>query len=506
MIVEDEFLMRQGLKHMISWEEEGYQVVAVASNGEEALELVEKHQPHIVVTDIKMPQMDGLQLLQILKKQYPELQVLVLSSYDDFDYVKTALMEGAVDYILKPTLNPTNFLNSLQMAVQKIPEFHLLEEKEEMKAESVIERYLLGFTPHLEEGFLHKFFPDNTTVLFGTYLFQENLPKKKSQIIKQINIFQSTEKFPYKFFIVSLNQETLFLMINCQEAEIKLLKESLQKLYESIHSILESEVFVLSPRIYNMENFKDFFWNQYEPALRNRFYQKGHFFVDLNKNHEIKKKVDSIDFLEWNLLLQKKEFMMAFTQIEKYITMAIAAKLEENELKNAVKNLLYTLISEIDVDSELDSFRVEAILDLERASFVEEFVDVFDQISQKLKEFILTQKQGNQRMEEILEYIETHYMEELDLKEVAKTFAFNYSYLSSYFSNEIGEGFSEYLNRLRVHKACELLETSNEPVSIIGEKVGYINSSYFSRVFKKSTGFTPREYKLYKKGKIDEKN
>ena len=104
LILDDEFIMRQGMKHMMDWEKEGFQIVGEGASGEEGLALVEELHPHIVLADIVMPVMDGIEFSAILGKKHPEIQLIILSSYDKFEYVKTTLLNGASDYILKPML------------------------------------------------------------------------------------------------------------------------------------------------------------------------------------------------------------------------------------------------------------------------------------------------------------------------------------------------------------------------------------------------------------------
>lgn len=121
MIVDDEYIMRQGIKYMINWEEYGFQVVGEASNGKEALDFMEKLKPNVVFCDIAMPVMDGLDFVRIVHRKYPDVQILILSAYDKFEYVRQALLNGAVDYVLKPTLNPEELLKLLSKIADKIP-------------------------------------------------------------------------------------------------------------------------------------------------------------------------------------------------------------------------------------------------------------------------------------------------------------------------------------------------------------------------------------------------
>lgn len=144
LILDDEFIMRQGMKHMMDWEKEGFQIVGEASDGRQGLELVEKVSPHIVLADIVMPVMDGIEFSEILGKKHPEIQLIILSSYDKFEYVKTTLLNGASDYILKPTLNPENLLKTLRKAAERIPGFRL-QAQNDVSYKAQLERVKIGW-------------------------------------------------------------------------------------------------------------------------------------------------------------------------------------------------------------------------------------------------------------------------------------------------------------------------------------------------------------------------
>ena len=110
LIVDDEFIMRQGLRYMIHWEEAGFTIVGEAANGKDAMDQIEKLQPQIVISDVVMPLMDGVDFTVAVHHRYPHIQMIILSGYDNFEYVKQTLMQGVVDYILKPTSHRMSFL------------------------------------------------------------------------------------------------------------------------------------------------------------------------------------------------------------------------------------------------------------------------------------------------------------------------------------------------------------------------------------------------------------
>ncbi|MDZ7542871.1 response regulator, partial [Clostridium perfringens] len=166
LIVEDEFIMRQGMKHMLEWEREGFTIVGEATNGQEALELIDTLKPNIIISDIVMPILNGVDFSKIVQKKYPDLQIIILSSYDNFEYVKNTLLNGAVDYILKPTLNPSQLLVTLKKAVDRIPGLELIK-NEDVYYNNLIERYLLGFDSKLDNTKFSAIFPNTCFRILG---------------------------------------------------------------------------------------------------------------------------------------------------------------------------------------------------------------------------------------------------------------------------------------------------------------------------------------------------
>ena len=143
LIVDDEYIMRQGLKYMINWEQEGFEIVGEATNGAEALQCIEALAPQIIICDIVMPQLDGVDFSEAVHRMYPRIQTIILSGYDKYEYVRHTLINGVVDYILKPTLNPEELRKALQKAVDRIPGARMGSTSGEMHYEHLLERYLL---------------------------------------------------------------------------------------------------------------------------------------------------------------------------------------------------------------------------------------------------------------------------------------------------------------------------------------------------------------------------
>jgi two-component system response regulator YesN len=171
--------------------------------------------------------------------------------------------------------------------------------------------------------------------------------------------------------------------------------------------------------------------------------------------------------------------------------------MKEAKLKNLVKNMLYNLLESIDgSQDELDEMRYRYFDLIDQSHYSEDLIDSFGFIREDIMNYIQAKSYSEDtRINKILDYISSHYAESLDLAGLAKVFNFNYYYLSAYFSQHMVEGFSGYLNRIRIDQACRLLEEEDYTIAQISNMVGYSEQSYFSRVFKKMTGMTPSKWR-----------
>ncbi|HHU18889.1 MAG TPA: response regulator [Bacilli bacterium] len=151
LIVDDGVLIRQGIIHYIDWDQEGFEIVGDVSNGQEALELLPKVMPDIIITDIVMPLMDGITLIETVKQDYANIDAIVLSSFDDYDYVRSTFKNGVSDYILKPKLDAALLLDTLRrVANQRSPHAQSNEMRQQNAIDSVqslAEKLIAGYSP-----------------------------------------------------------------------------------------------------------------------------------------------------------------------------------------------------------------------------------------------------------------------------------------------------------------------------------------------------------------------
>lgn len=183
--------------------------------------------------------------------------------------------------------------------------------------------------------------------------------------------------------------------------------------------------------------------------------------------------------------------------LRQYNLLALEAFMDIFRLKNQMKNMIYQFLDLLQLSAqEQEEYREDFFAEINSAAYREEYLCCLEEILERLLELSgQSQSPGDKRMDKMLSYIAANYQEDLRLEDLAQEFNFNYHYLSAYFRSRMKEGFSDYLNRLRIEKACELLEDASLSIAQISSLVGYSEHSYFCRVFKKITGETPSVFR-----------
>ncbi len=516
LIVDDEVLVRQGIKHYLVWEQYGFQIVGEASNGREALELISELRPHIVITDIVMPIMDGEEFTRILKQNYPEIEIIVLSSYGEFNYVRSTFQNGVADYILKPKLETQELLQVLQNTARRIPTLQYDEQtgSEQITVDHVLEKWIAGFEVEAEASVLEEYFPYPSFYLVGVQPRLsslgggERLVQQKSSHIATTSarLAEILEQagLPLAFRPVAADPQIVVFVLNLStihyEQTVELLRELAQQMMLETNSV--QLAWVLSERFDDMQGIGEVY-QQLLKLLDYQFYFPERALIirsELPAPADVRGAFNLKEFAEE---LRRDNFNTAFAALREYVqVLAGNYRATPFELKSFLGNIIFniiTLLGNQDYDmrqldeEKYDYFRqINDALDVRQTTtLLNDFLEKVDvQIAERSE-----QSQGSTNMKMLLEYIEEHYAEPLSLTGLGQHFHFNPSYLSSYFTTHTKEGFSEHLNKIRVQKAAEMLRDDRYSISEISDLVGYSDHSYFTKVFKKWTGLSPSQYR-----------
>ncbi|MGN0400030.1 MAG: response regulator [Blautia sp.] len=496
LIVDDEYIMRQGLKYMLNWEQEGFEIIGEATNGLEAFSIIQKNQPHIVICDIVMPMMDGVDFSMMLHKTYPSIQIIILSGYDNFEYVKQTLMNGVMDYVLKPTLNQEELRKILYKAAQRIPGYRIQKNPMAISCEHMLERYILGHDKELDVKQIDTCFSGSEFYLFAVKIKKVN---KEGQDLSSI-LFQKIEREmredrEFQKRVLLLREELVCIIFSISMFQKKKLFAFLEQICQKLSVLCNHLLGICSSSFTQIEEINSVYRNEILPNGDQAFYYENEkiLFMENRKNISSSGVNMKLDFFQYNYYLEKCQFQNAVRVLQQYNEAALQAYMDSYKLKNQMKNMIYHFLDTLQTeDRDKEECRYVIFGQIDQSMYETAYRESMEQIWKTLLCFSGKQRPvTDERILKILEYISENYQEDLTLEILSERFNFNYHYLSTYFSQQMKEGFSEYLNRIRISRACDLLKNTGLSIAKISEEVGYSEHSYFSRVFKKITGKTP---------------
>lgn len=499
LIVDDEVLIRQGIKHYVNWEDEGFIMIGEASNGEEALDRIEKDNPHIVITDIVMPIMDGIELTKKVKADYPEIEVIILSSFSDFDYVRSTFQSGVADYILKPKLEGAELLRALKRALHRLPNFDLsLSTQSTTTMEEWIQHLMAGQEPINQKPLEHESFPKSHFCLMGIDLKVEmDTQKMKKHITEQVShLLENVAYYP-----IRLEDRRFSYIVNTNIGEFSALVRKIKEVAKRAERSGQPVIWLLGEPFAEIRELKQHYQNDLKRLRDYQFYFPNQNFFMLKELPVITEE-SSFELNHVIDLFKRFDFERAFVELNQYIQY-ISRKytMDENDLKATLGNIIFNitiLLEGLKFDlNKMQQDRYQYFAMLNEANDVEHVKGCFKSFLEEVRNLIYLQmnEHNQSNMPQLLNYIDQHYTEPISLADLANHFHFNPSYLSTYFSQHHGIGFNEYLNQIRVDKAKAYLENKNVSIAEISGFVGYSDHSYFCKVFKKMTGMSPSKYR-----------
>ncbi len=530
-LVEDEVVMRNGIKKNIPWEQEGFEFVGEASDGELAYPLIKKEKPDILITDIRMPFMDGLELSRLVKKELPQIKIIILSGYNEFDYAKTAINIGVTDYLLKP-ISSAKLLEAvkkvgdviekeqdharLMKRYEKEMEENILQEKHKLWGALASNR--LSTIELLEKG--QRLGIDFTASAYQVFLFKLMQEGDATGCSEELN--RASEKvnelaggWEYVLSFDRSPEGWAFLIKGESEQEVQdTYLETRNELLDLVNGYPKVEYF---GGIGNVVHRIGDIQSSYKEAAR-AF--SSRFFLDANQITDsaeiVRVQPESDDKIDVSKMLSKKR---EHELVERFLKNGTVEETDSflDELFQSIgeqncKSLLYRQYVVMDLFFCASDFLNNLEIDTE--SLPEECRDI-NQIVEKagnaeslrhqigilFKETMQlrdnhSKKKYSKLLEDAKAFIDENYKhDEMSLNTVAAQVNISPSYFSTIFSSEMGQTFVEYLTRVRLDKAKELLMCSNMRTAEIGYEVGYKDSHYFSYIFKKTVGCSPKEYR-----------
>ncbi|MHC1748133.1 MAG: response regulator [Cellulosilyticaceae bacterium] len=503
LIVEDELITRQALRYIIGLKADQFCIVGEASNGKDAQILIEKERPHVVICDIVMPVMDGIELTKYIRLKYPNIYIIILSSHGNFDYVRSTFQYGVFEYILKPQLEPEQLLNILHKAAVGLNLTFCEEDTKakDFKTEGILAQALNGGNLLTSEEDIKKQYAYPYFYLIACNLEKiEGYRKSKEHFYYEALVEMAESYFkniPQEHALTADGVVVILLNLKeTMETEWRIKIEQIGcNMEEQIPGVRLAVSGMFLKGVQIPEKIKAVI-----KLLDLQFYMNENQIVFDDVNYKLFNKV-AFNYKEYREKINRGSYEDAFKILQDFINNVNGTSgIKEQELKKIVENTIYNTFNTLE---EL-AFNIEAIKDskleilnkIVKTKSIQQLRDYVNKIIDTMTNVLRSQDKSEHLMiAQMYSYIDTHYSEPITLNDLAGIFHMSYSYLSTYFSTTSNKGFNEYLNEVRINKAKQLLKHSNISISDIGEKVGYADQSYFSKVFKKMTQCSPSEYR-----------
>ena len=533
LIVDDEPIIRKGLRNIINWKNFECEVVAEAADGLDGLELIRKHRPDIIITDIKMPETDGLSMIKQIKEDVPDSKIIILTGHRNFDYAHEAVKLGVTDFLLKPS-RIEELTSAISRAVKEL-NFQKQRSEELNKLSQLFNQNISVLREKLLYDIIYEINTNREDIKeklelfrmeqgrFRMLLVQNDAEESDGSEISQydrhlyqfgiINTFIEIFSDKFEVLPVTLNTVGIAFIVMPRKDMTDDLDETINRKCTYLQEIINN-CFGFTVTIAISSDGNDFTelpqkFRECREALEHKFYLGNNSIIyhsDVNTffrydDHSMLEKLqkaliegiksgneaaveerlrDIFSYIR-GVDPSKKEFIKNFywntiTSINN-IRLSLMSSEDGRKVEYTELSGLYGLIEKCGNADELHTLLEES------ARSVVSKVNSYNNKSIKLI------------LRKAVEYLQQHYHEPITLNEVAEhTFVSTY-YISRMFKKEMGKNFVDYLNELRIEKAKELLKDVRYKTYEVAEKVGIPDAHYFSRLFKKYVGKTPTEYR-----------
>lgn len=491
LIVDDEATMRKGLSSFINWENIDCIVSDTACDGADAIEKIKEKPIDIVITDIKMPETDGLALSKYIYENHPQIAVIILTGYAEFEYARTAIRYNVTQFLLKPT-SKDEIISAVKEAQQKI----IVSKQQDTIAKNELAFLKDQFLQELTYGSFH---PDTAANLikYNVHLenyfiaaFQPSGSPAQIHQLKDLIIQQKSNSYCFRYdnLILSIYyyKEITPVIENCNE-----ITGILKSLYSMQLSI------GISQQHHGAGEFSTAAFEAIHTLSLN-FYSASCIAVFDGQNIQAEYVLSAeaaLSLYELETAILKRDFSLASS-----IVSSLFMNLQSNFVNAAdAKNIcshIYYLAFRVMAKYQLLLPSEDFLIKIRNASDIFQLEDMAEQLLSFVQKTLLSsERKYSKYIQDAISYIQEHLSENITLKTIADYAHVNDSYLSRTFKKECGYSITEYITTLRIEKAKELLSNSDILTYEVSEQVGIADPSYFSLLFKKHTGLSPKEYR-----------
>ncbi|SHK00879.1 two-component system, response regulator YesN [Geosporobacter subterraneus DSM 17957] len=528
LVADDEARICKLIIKLIDWDKNDMQVIGTASNGIEALELIERENPDIIITDIRMPGYDGLEMIERAKKIKSDLEFIIISGYGEFEYAKKAIEFGVKDYLLKP-INKDDLLKALlkvgegvkkkkgQILLEK--EYEQILKNDANKIREGLLNNLILFQPESFRDYTLSEINENHHFRFHEGFFRVAALKIDSvgvdcfdTIKNRINetrdmIRAELQNVTYELDFIHSKRD-LYIIMNYNEAQKRQIEKGLLKILEAfkrrVSMVEKLEITIaLGEEAQDLSGITESFQSA-KLLVEDRLLKGTGKIIEIDKKRTDQAEIEDMfyyfskKFIKAVELLDIDEVKKTVMHFKKDICSKNIRGAELKRMILEMENIFYLTMksNNIKVESaQEDGQNLKNLID--NCSSIDcLFNGLLEHVASSLTVLAGDKYHNNlKQIKQAKRYIEENYMKNITLEDLGAHIGFNPSYFSSLFKRETGISFVEYLSKIRIEKAKELLRESDLRIQDVCLMVGYSDAKYFTKSFIKHTGLKPNEYR-----------
>jgi len=528
LIADDEKKVCQLIVNLVDWKAFGLEIVGVVNDGISAYKFLQDNTVNVMITDIRMPGCDGMELIQKAKVLYPDMYIVIISGYSQFDYAQNAIRYGVEDYLLKP-IRKKDLTATLKKIIEKCREEILdaqkwedmqkrLEENEERVKGSFLEDLLKrpekfgGFYPldRINREYHYRF----QDICYQTFIIKAIPVKRKEDsdtrrilLQKGTEIVKEALEGMYGEAVTGVVDGDICGILNGTEEDMKKAARKLKKVKLDISRLQdvfeEVQVYVgLGEETGSMQNIRESFESA-EQAVQQRFYYGEDFLLKAPHGEKYKEMIGEIidnackkRFLNYIEIIDLESIEGELDNLERRL---LESPEKDGRLVSGIYKEVLTLFyfGTHNYNIAIPDQYPELLKHLEVLGTIHEAVGYLKQyMLRSLMHWMEEKKYVESRpIRQARQFIGDNYYLPLTLETVSREIGFNPTYFSGMFKKETGKNFSDYLKEIRIENAKNMLLNTEQQVEDISFAVGYSDIKYFSRLFKKLTGVTPTEFR-----------
>ncbi len=523
LIVDDEPFIRNAMSTIIDWSSLGFERIVQAGDGVEALSIVKSEHIDLILTDISMPFMDGLELAQIVAEEYEHIYIVILSGYEDFEYAQRGISYGVKDYILKPV-----GADSLYQKMKSICQNLNLEIKQK------------NYVSHMK-GQLHRVLPELREKLLTTFICNEEISEENFKIrcesleldierglyavcilepewelveTKDMELFVFaiknviTDTIGEKHYVFNYSTSRIIIVFNLNEeteAVHQMLYDALNVIQKIVFTTLSLELTCSVGRITPQLGQLHDSYNDADKAMECKHTLGGKVVFDISDLTYLDKAFfypeSQIKAILYATKFQREgEIKETFEQLKDCILIQRNLTIENLKMISIemISKLLKELANVKDVAEGLWKEGFDLYRQLENCNKIRSVIDDIRSFAIHISYELQKLKDSSTKIiiEKVDRYIEENYMnEDISLSTTAEQVGVSTGYLCALYKKGTGKNFSKYIQDVRIEKAMLLLNTTDKKNYMIAMETGFNNSHYFSTTFKKIVGVTPTKYR-----------